>query len=256
MKRLSIPAVLLLSILSFASQLGAEPQFGRNDRDRVCFYQDIHFQGWEDCFSPGDEVANLRGRKNAISSIRIFGRARVIVWDNEDFRGPSAEFNSDVPDLGRRSIEGSKTWSDRIESFRISSGFNTPLPGRGAGRNDRDDDRNQGRNPRSMRDGVCVYEHANFQGRSDCWDAGEEARDLGRMGWNDRITSIRVFGRAAAGLYRDVGFRGEQIVIDRDVSDLAIIQLRGGITWNDQISSLEVLLDRGPSRGRGRGPRW
>ena len=254
MKTRLLQALALASVMALSLSAEAAPQVGRNDRDRVCFYQDIHFQGWEDCYSPGDEVANLRGHRNSISSIRIVGRARVIVFDDDEFRGQAAEFSSDVPDLGLRSLGGSRTWSDRIESFRITSGFNAPLPGNrgneGEGRN--------GGGGRSVREGVCVYEGPNFQGRSECWQSGEDARDLGRSDWSDRITSIRVFGRATAMVYRDVNFRGERLIVDRDIANLSVFQLRGSMNWNDQISSLEVdSANRGNSRRSSRGrPRW
>lgn len=250
MKTRLLQALALVSAIALSPSSEASPQAGRNDRDRVCFYQDIHFQGWEDCYSPGDEVANLRSHRNSISSIRIVGRARVVVFDDDEFRGQAAEFSSDVADLGLRSLGGSRTWSDRIESLRIGSGFNAPLPGNrgneGEGR--------RGGGPRSVREGVCVYEGPNFQGRSECWQSGEGARDLGRSDWSDRISSMRIFGRAVAVVYRDVNFRGEMLVVDRDISNLSVLQLRGSLNWSDQISSLEVdSNNRGNSRGHGRG---
>jgi hypothetical protein len=209
----------------------------QNDRDRVCVYQDIHYQGWEQCYNAGDELSNLNNRKDAISSIRVYGRARITVYEEEDFEGRSAEFASNVPDLGLRSMAGSRSWSDRIESFRISS--DSVRAGQNRNRNTgrpifRDNDDNR-------RDGICVYEHANYQGRSQCFSSGEQIRDLARQGgMSDRISSIRVFGRTVAVLYRDVQFQGERITVDSDISDLAGYRSRGFGSWNDQISSIEV----------------
>ena len=81
--------------LSLAPQLGAAPQFGgarerTQGRDRVCVYQDIRYQGWEQCYSVGDEVATLGKRNNNISSVRVFGRARVAVFEDQNFNGRSA----------------------------------------------------------------------------------------------------------------------------------------------------------------------
>ena len=77
MKTFSAFALGLLFSLALAPQSGAAPQFGSRDgvqgRDRVCVYQDINFQGWEQCYSVGDEVTSLGGRKKAISSIRFMG---------------------------------------------------------------------------------------------------------------------------------------------------------------------------------------
>jgi hypothetical protein len=260
MKKLSLLTVTLLMVLCFAPQSPAAPQLGRvqnggNQRDRVCFYQDIHYAGWEDCFSPGDEVGDLKGRKNQISSIRIYGRARVVVYDSTDFRGSTAEFSNDTPDLGLRSL-GGRTWSDHIESFRVvdERGYNPPPPPvvvqpapfpypRGGGRE------------QTINEGICVYERANFQGRSQCFAPGEDIRDLARVsGMNNRISSIRVFGGARAIIYRDIQFRGENSMVDGDISDLSRVRLRGNYGWNDQISSIEVLRRGNNGRGRGRGP--
>lgn len=116
-------------IHALAPQLGAAPQFDRSrdqnqDRDRICVYQDINYQGWEQCYSAGEEVADFGKRRNAISSIRVYGRARVTVYEDQDFEGKSAEFSSDVRDLGLRSLSGSKSWSDHIQSLRVSSDYN------------------------------------------------------------------------------------------------------------------------------------
>jgi hypothetical protein len=248
-KAVSLITVTFLFVVWFTPSSAA--QAGRDNRDRVCFYQDIHFRGWEQCYHAGDEVSDLGGQKNAISSIRIYGRARLVVYDETEFRGNTVEFNSDVPDLGLRNMSGSRSWSDRIESFRIAGNFGGgPLPVNGRGRND---DYWRGDRIDDRRDGVCVYEHANFRGRSECFGIGEEIRDFARVrGWNDQVSSIRVIGDARALFYADGGFRGQRLVVDRDLSDLAVIRLQNGFSWNDQISSLEVQLDRGRARAR----RW
>jgi hypothetical protein len=43
-----------------------------------------------------------------------------------------------------------------------------------------------------------------------------------------------VFGRARVELYRDAGFRGGRVRLDRDTPDL------GAMNWSDQISSFQV----------------
>src|SRR5262245_6558185 len=253
-KTFSLITVTFLFVVWFTPSSAA--QFGRDNRDRVCFYQDIHFRGWEQCYQAGDEVGDLRQLRNAISSIRISGRARVVVYDETEFRGNSVEFNSDVPDLGLRSMSGSRSWSDRIESFRIAGNFGGTFPGNGNGNGNgrgRNDDDWRGDRRDDRRDGVCVYENANFRGRSECFGIGEDIRDFARLrGWNDHISSIRVMGDARVLAYSDAGFRGQRLLVDRDISDLAVIRLQNGLSWNDQISSLEVQADR----GRGRGRRW
>jgi hypothetical protein len=58
--------------------------------------------------------------------------------------------------------------------------------------------------------------------------------NLNRTGLNDRISSIRVFGRARLDVYRDANYRGQHLRINRDAPDL------GAMNWGDQISSFQV----------------
>ena len=233
MNHRALVALSVLGISMAAVPVFAQPGRDRNDTrdgDRVCFYRDIDYQGPSWCYSAGDELADLRDRGNEISSIRIFGRARVIVYDLEEFMGASDEFDMDVPDLRLRNMEARRTWNDRIDSFQVvglsrrGRGF-----GLGRGSSDRDD-----RDNRQGRDRICVYEDVNFGGRSQCWNADEEERNLSGTGWNDRISSIRVFGRARLEVYRDANYRGERLRLDRDAADLA------AINGSDQISSFQV----------------
>ena len=140
--------------------------------------------------------------------------------------GVTDEFDMDVPDLRLRAIEGRRNWNDRIDSFRVIA---VNRRGRGFGFG-RDEDRDN----RPARDRICVYEDINYGGRSQCWNADEEERNLNGRGWNDRISSIRVYGRARIEVYRDADYRGQRMRIERDAADL------GAINWSDQISSFHV----------------
>jgi hypothetical protein len=224
------PMVVGLSLITVPAFAQGRDRNDNRDSDRVCFYRDVEYQGPSWCYRAGDELADLRNRGNEISSIRIFGRVRVIVWDGEEFMGASDEFDRDVPDLRLRVMDGRRDWNDRIDSFQVLG------PGRGrggffgnVGRNGRDD-----RDNRPSRDRICVYEDINYGGRSQCWDADEEEQNLQRRGWNDRISSIRIFGRARVEVYRDADYRGQRLRLDRDAPDL------GAINWSDQISSFQV----------------
>jgi len=253
MKTISAFALSLLLAAGVVPQLSAAAQLGvreRSDqtRDRVCVYQDIQYRGWEQCYAVGDEVGNLGSRTKAISSIRVYGRARITVWEDPGFHGNSADFTSDVPDLGLRANGSSHTWNDQIESLKIESDYS-------ARRDVPSDNRRDEpvRRPNQINEGICVYDRPEYQGREQCWTAGVNVDDLRRAGnWSDRISSIRVYGRAMAILYRDIGLRGENIVIDRDMPDLALIRERNFRSWNNQISSLAVENERGRGRARGR----
>ena len=239
MKKLT--GILWLSLLWVAvTPAGARGQQGRNDNrssDRVCVYQNNYFQGWEECYRPGDEVADLHTHGNNISSIRVYGNAIISVYDGRNFEGPSTQITSEIRDLtqltGAGGFAGRANWNDRIESFRVTS-----LNLRGSvGRDDRRDNR-QGR--REV-DSVCVYENTGYRGRVECFDSGRDVSDLGRSGdWSDRISSIRIIGAGRAAAYLDIGYRGERLIIDQDVPDLSHLRIRNGRTWDNQISSLEV----------------
>jgi hypothetical protein len=257
MKTLWSVTVGVLFSFGFAGQLIAAPQFGRDrgpgqGQDRVCVYKDIHYQGVEQCFNAGDTVSTLQSLNGQVSSIRIYGRARVTVYDATNFRGHTTMFTSSMPDLGQVRLD-TKSWSDRIQSLQVSSGNasngpygNAPVyrgPERGPFSN------------QQISEGVCVYERPNYQGRSQCWNAGEQLNDLARSGsWNDRISSIRVFGRTTAVAYRDIGFGGASFVVNRDIPDLAQVSASGVRNWDHQISSLKIENGREnglPGRGRG-----
>src|SRR5262249_9503993 len=154
-----------------------------------------------------------------VSSIRIYGRASVTVYDATNFRGHSTVFTTSMPDLGQVRLD-TKSWSDRIQSLQVTTGNgsygtsgNAPVYG----------------GPHAVpppnqqiSEGVCVYERTNYQGRSQCWNAGEQLNDLARTGnWNNRISSIRVFGRTTAVAYRDIGFGGASFVVNHDMPNLA-----------------------------------
>ena len=246
-----------------APSLGAIPQLGRQrDRgqgqDQVCVYRDIQYQGMEQCYRSGDSISTLQGMNGQPSSIRIYGRASVTVYDDPNFRGHSTVFTSSVPDLGQVRLE-SKSWNDRIQSLQVDVGNgstgpygNSPVYG---GRYPNDDRRypsDDRRYPSSqLSEGICVYDRPNYTGRSQCWSEGESLGDLGT--WSDRISSIRTFGGTTAVVYRDSGFRGTSFVVNGDVPDLARVPGQGVRTWDRQISSIQIENGNGDFRGRGRG---
>ena len=83
------------------------------------------------------------------------------------------------------------------------------------------------------RDGACFYEEVNFGGSSFCLRAGESLAAMPR-GMNDRVSSIRTFGRSEVTVYRDDSFGGGSVRFDDDTPDLR------QANWNDRISSVRV----------------
>jgi hypothetical protein len=239
--------------------MDAAAQYDRgNDRakgDQVCVYRDINYQGAEQCFRTGDEIANLRAQSKSISSLRVFGRATVTVYESTTFRGHSAVFTADVSDLGRQIMAGDTAWSDHIDSLRIGGVA-------GPGSPSINDRRNSGDSRRSHQqptNGICVYDRPNYEGRSECWNQGQNVSDLTRRGnWDRQISSIRLFGHSVAMVYEGVGYRGDSLNIDRDTPDLAEIpqryrgnengrsreNRRGEENWDHHISSIQVYAQR------------
>jgi Peptidase inhibitor family I36 len=253
MKTLSVLALCVVAGLCAIARMDAAVQYGRaNDRargDQVCVYKDINYQGAEQCYSAGDEVNNLGNQSKSISSIRVYGRGTVTVYENTAFRGRSAQFTSDVSDLGQRMMAGNTAWSDHIDSLRVD--------GVVSGTSNGSDRRNGDLLRDQPRDGICVYDRPNYEGRWECWNQGQNVFDLARHGnWGGQISSIRLFGRSVATVYRNVGYRGESLIVDTDIPDLAAIRGTGNgngrgrgngrnlQNWNRQISSLQVLAQR------------
>ena len=90
------------------------------------------------------------------------------------------------------------------------------------------------------RDGVCFYENPDFRGDYFCVRAGDDLRSMPSE-MNDRISSLRIFGRAEVEVYKDGSFKGKSARFDGDVRDLRLD------IWNDRISSVRVRS--GPGNG-------
>ena len=73
---------------------------------------DADYRGEQFCVNSNESQRNLGERYNdRISSIRIFGRAQVTVYENENFNGSRQTFRQNVPNL--------RDWNDRITSIEV-----------------------------------------------------------------------------------------------------------------------------------------
>jgi len=88
--------------------------------------------------------------------------------------------------------------------------------------------------------GVCFYEDADYRGNHFCAAAGEEQPSV--QDWNDRISSIRVFGGAQVEVFSNIDYKGTARRISGSTPNLAEQDL------NDQISSFRVIGTRGYDR--------
>jgi len=246
MKAFSILALGVVVGLCAVSRVDAAAQFGRTRGDDVCVYKDINYQGLEQCYRAGDEINNLGSQNKSISSIRVYGRATINVYENTDFRGHSAQFTADAPDLGRQMMAGNTAWSDHISSLRIGGISGSGTPNVDNRRYPGDYPRNQSQQPRN---GICVYDRANYEGRSQCWNEGQNVSDLARQtNWGGQISSIQLFGRSVARVYQEAGYRGDSLTVDRNIPDLAAAIRDNGNGYGNGNGN-----GRGQGRGRGRG---
>ena len=109
-------AGLVFGALIAAAGVAVAQDWGRGPTPRsgVCFYKDPDFRGDYFCVRTGESVREMpHGMNDKITSIQLFGRAEVTVFQDSRFEGRSARINYDVRDLKR---EG---WNDLISSFRV-----------------------------------------------------------------------------------------------------------------------------------------
>jgi Peptidase inhibitor family I36 len=228
-----------------AADATAQPRWGREQVPQAgaCFYENANYEGRYFCIAPGEDLRQVPDdMRNRISSMRVVGQHEVTVFRDNDMRGRSAHFVGDVPDLRR---EG---WNDQISSIVISRPGNYGAYGTsGRDRDDRYVDRDDRRrdadrawdagrvpvwgNAALPREGACFYEDRDFHGRYFCVPRGAAYTSL-PSGFNDRISSIRVFGSGVR-IWRDRDFRGRSRNINHNERDL-----HGD--WRDVISSIQV----------------
>jgi Beta/Gamma crystallin len=219
LNRTALICVLGLVGVSLAQAASAQPRWGRERLPGAgaCFYEDRDFRGRYFCVRPGDRLQSLpNGMGDEISSMRLLGSTEVTVFRDRDWRGRSARFIGDVRDLKR---EG---WNDQISSIRV---------GRGSGGGWFPERPPVWGNERPPREGACFYEDADFRGRYFCAPRGATYTSL-PAGFNDRISSIRLFGSEVR-IFQDRNFGGRSSEVRSDVRNL-----RGN--WRDNVSSIRV----------------
>jgi len=155
----------------------------------------------------GDDTPNVDRLNDKISSIRIPNGEAWEVCQDTDYRNHCQVLSDDVADLR------SMGWNDRISSLRrINNG------------------RRAGRAFEDRINGITLYADPNFSGQSASFR--DDMPDLVSSGWNDKISSIRIPSGETWEVCQDVDYRNHCQVLSGDVADLR------GMGWNDRISSL------------------
>ncbi len=86
----------------------------------ACFFTNAGYGGNRFCVRRGDRLPKLPGDfGDNISSIRLLGGARVVVFNDRNYTGGSQEFHSSVQDLRNRRFRDGHTWNNRISSIIV-----------------------------------------------------------------------------------------------------------------------------------------
>lgn len=233
-RKLGFAVLVLLSSVSLFAQ--------RRPRDGACFYREENFRGRNFCVGIGQNIDHLeQGFDDGIYSVQLFGRVEAIVFNDRGFAGVATRIDNSIPNLRGLRVpdDPSKNWAGRISSVQVNFRRDSFRPGRPP-------QWGHGQQPRS---GACFYRGGGFQGDYFCMSTGE-SYDFLPPGFNDSISSIRIFGGAAVAAYNDRGFGGIRINLDRDIPDLGRFRTQDNPykNWGDRISSVQVL-----GRGWGQG---
>jgi hypothetical protein len=99
--------------------------------------------------------------------------------------------------------------------------------------------------PHPPKVGACFYKDAGFRGDYFCLKLGERWPSM-PPGFNDKISSIRIFRDARVRVFQDSEFRGRSLRLDHNVDNLKEIRLpdNPAKSWNDRISAIAVHGDR------------
>jgi len=97
--------------------------------------------------------------------------------------------------------------------------------------------------PKPPQTGACFYRDLNFTGDYFCMKVGANWPSM-PSGFNDRITSIRLFRGAQVRVFNSGNFRGVNSRITRDAPDLRRLRLPDNPSknWDDRISSIAVYV--------------
>jgi hypothetical protein len=165
---------------------------------RVCVYDLPNYGGAHVCVNAGHSDATVGGVWNdRVSSLRVYGGASIRLCQRANYGGVCNIFNSDKSALGF-------ALNNQASSYDVMP----PAPNR-----------------------VCVYDLPHYQGDGVCVNAGASANNMGP--WNDRVTSLRIFGSAHVRLCQNPGFGG---LCNQFTNDVPIL----GSALNNNASSYQT----------------
>jgi hypothetical protein len=182
-------------------------------RPRIILYQEDNYRGAQLEVTGEDARIKLRNFDDRVSSVRVISGTWELCADDV-FRGECIVVRRDEPRLDRLGFD------DMLSSLR-------PIAERG----DRFDRRDDRRDDRFAGGGeaITLYQDVDYRGASR--GLGGEVRNLDSLGWNDRVSSIRIRSGTWE-LCQHENFGGRCIRVDHDVRNLV------DMNFNDEISSV------------------
>jgi hypothetical protein len=156
------------------------------------------------------------------SSARVGPNTRVIFYQHINYRGKALSLTSSYANFVR------KRFNDMSSSLKISTYVPRPRP----------------RPPvvtRPKSGCVIMYEHTNYRGKYMI--VCGSIRNFVKLGWNDRVSSVKVGPLTRAVFYEHVNYRGRKIT--RNSSHKNFVSLR----FNDLASSVKIYKYKKPIVG-------
>ncbi|MCB1056751.1 MAG: hypothetical protein KDD11_14715 [Acidobacteria bacterium] len=203
-----------------------EPPAQRPERLGVTLFEHQGFRGRSETFFDDDPRLNDNLiRQDAASSIRVPRGCQVIVFSEPNYEGARTLFTEDVYDL-----RGSRVGNDTASSIQVDCGNRRGGNWGNVGGDRRDDGYGYDRRDR----GVTLYEHQDFQGRSETFYESDPRLNDNPIR-QDTASSVRVPRGCRVVLYEHPDYQGRATVLESDITDL-----NGTRVGNDSVSSIEV----------------
>ena len=95
---------------------------GGTPRDGACFFTSANFSGDYFCQPRGTVMNVPNGFNDKISSIQVYGRVSITIFNDANYQGFSAVTRQSIPDLRAWRVQGysNKDWNNRISSVRLN----------------------------------------------------------------------------------------------------------------------------------------
>lgn len=177
--------------------------------EQVVLFSDRDYMG-DQLFLTSDWTADEGGRTMGVESVRVPEGWEVWLYEQRNHKGPILKLTSCWNGMDSDAWK----WRDDIRSMRI---VRRPMP------------------PTSNPTGIILFEDAGFAGEQRVlyadWNSGGEEGN----GWNDRISSIKVFPGMRITVFEHAGHQGASMELDGDWSATG-----SNDPWNDRISSIRI----------------